>query len=168
MFNKQAVDEYRSITAPDDLKGRVLQATATQKRSIARIVPIVGAIAACFAILFTASVWFTPNTDVMISSDWTLSSTASVASTGITSRTNAAHYAEFTLVTEGDFQLDTDDTIFVAADDGTLISTFPYHTSGAVHLCWYVTSPEAHMTVNGERFTLLADENNGMFNIVQD
>jgi len=57
MFDKHAVDDYRSITAPDALRDRVFRAADKPKRLPARIVSVVGVIAACLVLLLTMAVW---------------------------------------------------------------------------------------------------------------
>ncbi len=168
MFDKTAVDEYRSLTAPDNLKERVWQTTSKKKRSVTRVLPFVGAIAACLVLLFTTT-WLNVRDDVMISSNRNLHSTASVALPADTlSRNRAAHYAAFTLAVKGELELDTDDSLFIVTDSGEFLDTFPYKTANVVSVCWYITSPQATMTVNGVSYTLSADEDNGTFQIVQD
>ena len=168
MFDKSAVDEYRSLTAPSMLKERVLRVANKQKRPSARLLPTIGALAACI-VLFFAATWLDVQDDVMISSGWELSSAASLAlPVNTASRANAAYCASFTVTTRDALEFDTDDTLFVVTDEGALIADFPYTTSDVVTINWYVTAPKAHMTVNGVSYTLIADENNGTFQIVQD
>ena len=168
MFDKTAVEEYRSTTAPAALKQRVLYAANTPKQYHLRIVPLVSALAACLMLIFGIS-QLDAYDDVMISSDWNLESASSIALPAETStRIGAAHYADFTLAVKHDIKLETEDSLFVVTEDGELIDTFPYETSHVVNIYWYITSPEAKMTVNGVPYTLIADEHNGTFQIVQD
>ena len=168
MFDKSAVDEYRSITAPENLRNRVLQHTVTTKRPAVRAITLVSALAACLVLLFTQT-WIGVQDDVAISSNWQLSPASSVAMpVAASSRSGAEYCATLTLAVRDQLQFDTDDTLFVVTDEGDLIDTFPYESSGVVSIYWYITTPTATMTVNGVTYTLYADEYNGTFQIVQD
>ncbi len=168
MFDKAAVDEYRSLTAPEILKQRVLHNASQRKQRNIRILPLVSALAACLVLVF-ASTWLDVQDDVMISSDWNLNTTSLLAlPASATSRISANHYANFTLAVRDKLKLETDDTLFILTDEGELINTFPYKSSEVVRIYWYITTPEAQMTVNGVSYTLTADEDNGTFQIVQD
>ena len=168
MFDKTAVEEYRSLTAPAALKERVLFEAPTHKRKKVRIIPLVAALAACL-VLFFGAVWLDAYDDIRISGDWTLSSTASVPlPAGVSSRTSAAHFAIFTVSARNDLMIETDDPLYILTDKGELINTFPYETTGTASIYWYITSPIATVTVNGVTYTLTADEHNGTFQIVQD
>lgn len=168
MFDKQAVDAYRSTTAPVQLKEQVMNAVSQPKRqSAVRLIPMIGTIAACVALIVFGTVYFQPDQPTpIISSDWSLSEQVAPASTG--ARTGDGYIATFTVAFDGKIQVETDDTIFVKNIDGTLESAYPYQTSDVVVLCWCVTSPDATVIINGDTYTLIADEENGSFTIVQD
>ena len=168
MFDKTVVDEYRSITAPPVLQQRVLQSTDKRTRPTVRFLPLVSAVAACLVLLFGA-IWFDAYDDVTITTDRTLSSTASVPlPVSAAARISAEHYATFTVSARSDLKIETDDPLYILTDEGELLNAFPYETTGTVSVLWYITSPKATMTVNGVAYTLTADEDNGTFQIVQD
>ena len=169
MFDKHAVDDYRSITAPDALRDRVFRAADKPKRLPARIVSVVGVIAACLVLLLTMTLRPHVQSDIVFSDDRSLSSTSTLnVPVSISARSNAAQYVAFTVSCEGSLTLDTDDSLFVCDEDGTFLSEFPYNTFGAVSVYWYINTPEASFTVNGVSYTLNADEDRGTFTIVQD
>ncbi len=171
MFDKQAVDEYRSLTAPDSLKGRVLQAANTTKRSPVHMLRTVGAIAACLAVIITAAVLRLPNSaPVTVSADGALLSCASVPMTVSSSaRIQAEHCAAITFTADGEITVRSDAVFGIQYEDGSFGSvSLPYTAYDKVTLYWYVTSPHAALTVNGVHYSLYADEKNGIVTVVQD
>ncbi len=171
MFDKQAVEEYRLITAPDCLKDRVIRAANTQKRTPARVFRMVGTLAACLAVIVAAAVLWSPSpTPAIVSTDGSLLTCATLPTpAATTARMQAEHCAAITLRADGKITVDSNAVFCIQHEDGSFESiSFPYTASDTLTLYWYVTSPDATMTVNGIDYILHADEENGLVTIVQD
>lgn len=171
MFDKQAVDEYRSLSAPAELKARISQEASTSKRTPVRMLRAVGTIAACLAVIAVVAVLRLPSSaPVSVSTNGTLLSCTPVPMTVSSSaRIQAEYYAMITLTADGKIAVQSDAVFGIRHEDDSLESvSLPYTASDELTLYWYVTSPDATLTVNGVRYRLYADEEHGTITIVQD
>ncbi len=168
MFDKQAVDEYRQLTAPTELRQRVMNAAEKKKNNPIRYLPIVGSVAACLALLVVSAVaWLNIPADVTVSTNGFLVNAPFETAVVNAPRTQNVPHAMLTLKANGTFTVETDDVFYIVDTSGnyTPLSS-PYRTRDTLSLCWFAAEDTASLTVNGTLYTLQADFENGTVSIL--
>ena len=111
MFDKQAVNEYRQITAPEQLRRRVIDTAANPKpKAPVYWIPLVGSFAACLAILVVASTMWSGTTqaDVSLSDNGILIASDLPVTAEITSRTTGTYYTDILIESDGKCVIESD------------------------------------------------------------
>lgn len=172
MFDKQAVNEYQRITAPDSLKDRVMTAAKNRRKPTPLyLFPLAGSLVASLALILLATAMWTgtPSAEVTIASDGILLASQEAIAAEASPRTLSEHYALITLTADGDILIETDE-VFMIGDEPL---TAPYRTADAVTLRWNIPedNTDTTLTVNGKAYRLVADldrETVTILPIVQD
>ena len=165
MFNKNALEAYQTITAPDSLKERIL--TAAQKRaSFSKRLSVYGSLVAGIVLLCVCGkLWFYPTSDVNVSVY-----DATTVATPISTVTRISEpYIPIDLSSDGAIAIRTTDTFYLQDEHGVLRPIGHYHRGiRSITLFWNTHDTSAAFTVNGERYTLIDDPKNDMVQITQE
>ena len=163
MFDKQAVNEYRQITAPEQLRRRVIDTAANPKpKAPVYWIPLVGSFAACLAILVVASTMWSGTTqaDVSLSDNGILIASDLPVTAEITSRTTGTYYTDILIESDGKCVIESDGNFLTEDQDGVWVPlSSPYRHQDQITLRWCVNGPDDNttLTVNGVDYMLTID-----------
>ena len=163
MFYQTAVQDYRAVNAPKELKERVITAVSKKKAPLLHptlmrsLVACAAVVILCIAHLMIPApqphVTFVPDAQML-------------SYVGVTR--NTEQYAIVQLEADGAIVIQTNAVFYIPKDNGLTPIGTRYRTKTAVSLYWPVSAGSASFTVNGVHYTLTADSQNGNLTLVQD